>query len=209
MTPPEDRVDPDRDRKPEETVAHRSRNTAIRHIDDVPVIRRLASLGARSQAIRAAVGGEWTQETISVITRSFLGRGGRPGRRPGTASFANNRDKVHWTLAFLLYEIAKCWPRSDPDTLADAYELYAFVSRHITECRIAIESCVPFTGDVKLMAMQLVHCRECAAPRLVPSHQLRNLFVCEECAARNARDGVAPGESARRTPAVAKASMGA
>lgn len=200
-------MDHNRERQPKKTVFHRSRDTAIRNVDDVHVIRRLASLGARSQSIRMVVGGEWTQESISTVTRSFLGRGGKPGRRPGTASFANNRDKVHWTLAFLLYEIAKCWPRSDPDTLADAYELYAFVSRHITESRIAIESCVPFTGDVTLMAMQLVYCRECAAPRLVPSHHLRSLFVCEECAARNARDDVAPSASALKTAAAAKASM--
>jgi len=203
----EDRLDDNCERQPEVTVSHRSRNTAIRNVDDVHVIRRLAALGARSQAIRMVVGGEWTQESISMVTKIFLGRGGKPGRRPGTATFANNRDKVHWTLAFLLYEIAKCWPRSDPDTLADAYELYAFVSRHITESRIAIESCVPFTGDVKLMAMQLVHCKECAAPRLIASHHLRSLFVCEECAARNARNDVAGGVLALKTAKVANVSI--
>src|SRR5258708_39791572 len=74
-----------------------------------------------------------------------------------------------------------------PISLADAYELYAFLARHISETRIAIESCIPFTGDVRLMALQLAHCRECSAPRLTPSHQLRSQFVCDECTPAKAR----------------------
>ncbi|HXN14814.1 MAG TPA: hypothetical protein VN878_00470, partial [Usitatibacter sp.] len=165
-----------------ESRARRARNTTIRNFDDVRVIRRLAALGARSQAIRLAVGGQWTHASIATVTRSYLGRSDRPGRRPTALTFSNsNRDKIHWTLAYLMHEITRCWPRGDPDILADAYELYAFVARHISESRIAIESCVLFTGDVKLMSMQLANCRECAAPRLIASYHLRSLFLCEEC----------------------------
>ena len=168
--------------KPGAPRSRRSRNTTLKNFDDVRVIRRLAALGARAQAIRLVVGGAWTHSSIAMVTRNYLGRSDRPGRRPTAISFSNsNRDKIHWTLAHLLHEIAKCWPRGDPDTLADAYELYAFLARHISETRIAIESCIPFTGDVRLMALQLAHCRECSAPRLTPSHQLRSQFVCDEC----------------------------
>jgi hypothetical protein len=174
--------------KPGAPRSRRSRNTTLKNFDDVRVIRRLAALGARAQAIRLAVGGAWTHSSIAMVTRNYLGRSDRPGRRPTAISFSNsNRDKIHWTLAYLLHEIAKCWPRGDPDTLADAYELYAFLARHISETRIAIESCIPFTGDVRLMALQLAHCRECSAPRLTPSHQLRSQFVCDECAPGKAR----------------------
>jgi hypothetical protein len=166
----------------------RSRHTTVRNFDDVRVIRRLAALGARVQAIRMAVGGPWTHATVALVTRQYLGRVDPPGRRPTALAFANShRDRVHWTLAYLMHEIAKCWPRSGPDVLADAYELYAFVARHISETRIAIESCVPFTGDVKLMGMQLAQCRECSGPRLIASHQLRTQYVCDECTSTKAR----------------------
>lgn len=178
----------DQEAQPRAPRRRRSRNTTIRQFDDVRVIRRLASLGARVQAIRMAIGGPWTHATIAMVTRHYLGRVDPPGRRPNALSFSNShRDRAHWTLAYLIYETAKCWPRSSPDILADAYELYAFVARHVSETRIAIESCVPFTGDVKAMGIELGHCRECSGPRLIASHQLRSQFLCEECAPMKAR----------------------
>ncbi|SRR5258707_12514166 len=166
----------------EQSSGRRSRNTALKYFDDVRVIRRLAALGARSQSIRMAVGGAWTHSSIAMVTRNYLGRVDRPGRRPTSISFENShRDKIHWTLAYLLHEIAKRWPRSAPDTLADAYELYVFIARHISETRIAIESFVSLMDEVPLLAMQLANCRECSAPRLIASHRLRTNFVCESC----------------------------
>jgi transcriptional activator FlhC len=181
-------LEQDEKTKPARPRSRRSRNTPIRNFDDVRVIRRLAALGARIQAIRMTVGGPWTHATIAMVTRHYLGRVDPPGRRPTALAFANShRDRVHWTLAYLVHEIAKCWPRSVPDILADSYELYAFMARHISETRIAIESCVPFTGDTKLMGMQLAQCRECSGPRLIASHQLRSQFVCDGCSSMKAR----------------------
>lgn len=162
--------------------SRRSRNTTLKNFDDIRVIRRLAALGARAQAIRMAVGGPWTQASIALVTRNYLGRGDLPGRRPTAITFdQSHRDRVHWTLAHLLHEIAKCWPRGDADMLADAYEMYAFISRHVSETRIAIESCAALLTDIKYLGMQLAHCRECRAPRLIHAHKLGNHFVCESC----------------------------
>lgn len=174
------------------TKRRRSRNTTIRNFDDIRAIRRLASLGARVQAIRMAIGGPWTQATVAMVTRHYLGRVDPPGR-PTALNFAgNHRDRAHWTLAYLIYEITNCWPRGVPDVLADSYELYAFIARHVSETRIAIESCAPFVGDLMQMGLHVGQCRECGGPRLIPSHQLRSQFFCELCVALKTRRGTEP-----------------
>lgn len=151
--------------------------------DDVRIIRRLGALGARPAPISVKLGADrWSQATVSSILRDYFGKVGAPGRRStGSPAEMSKRYSTDTTLFHLLFQISTTHSTKPLQSIADAFEVYHFVARHLDEPKLNIESAMFLIDRISLDEFKPARCRRCDAPRLIPQAAIAMLFTCSDC----------------------------